>query len=117
MRADLVLGIDLSTTAAKAVAFDVQGRVQAAGRAPLSLARPAPERFEQDPRDWWVALCRAVAEVTAAVDPGRIAGLAIAHQRETFACLDRGGEPLRPAMLWLDGRARGQLGALVGRIG
>ncbi|WP_437928783.1 FGGY-family carbohydrate kinase [Sorangium sp. So ce291] len=117
MRADLVLGIDLSTTAAKAVAFDAQGRVQAAGRAALALARPAPERFEQDPRDWWVALCRAVAEVTAAVAPGRIAGLAIAHQRETFACLDSGGEPLRPAMLWLDGRARGQLGPLVGRIG
>ncbi|WP_437757134.1 xylulokinase [Sorangium sp. So ce1389] len=117
MRADLVLGIDVSTTATKAVAFDVQGRVQAAGRAALSLARPAPERFEQDPRDWWAALCRAVAEVTAAVDPGRIAGLAIAHQRETFACLDSGGEPLRAAMLWLDGRARGQLGSLVGRVG
>ncbi|WP_437542240.1 FGGY-family carbohydrate kinase [Sorangium sp. So ce367] len=117
MPADLVLGIDLSTTAAKAAAFDVQGRLHAAGRAPLSLARPAPDRFEQDPRDWWAALCQAVAGVTAAVDPGRIAGLAIAHQRETFACLGPDGEPLRPAMLWLDGRARGHLGAVIDRIG
>ncbi|WP_437602534.1 FGGY-family carbohydrate kinase [Sorangium sp. So ce590] len=117
MRADLVLGIDLSTTAAKAAVFDAGGRLQAAGRAPLSLERPAPDRFEQDPRAWWGALCAALAEVTAAVDPGRIAGLAIAHQRETFACLGPDGEPLRPAMLWLDGRARGHLGSLVRRIG
>ncbi|WP_437586100.1 xylulokinase [Sorangium sp. So ce1000] len=117
MQADLVLGIDLSTTAAKAAAFDARGRLQAAGRAPLPLARPAPDRFEQAPRDWWAALCRAVADVTAAVDPGRIAGLAIAHQRETFACLGPDGEPLRPALLWLDGRARGHLGAVVDRVG
>ncbi|WP_207483044.1 xylulokinase [Arenibaculum pallidiluteum] len=115
--ADLVLGIDLSTTAAKAAAFDTQGRMVALGRAPLALARPGPDRFEQDPGDWWTALCRAIADVTAAVNPARIAGLAIAHQRETFACLDAGGRPLRPAMLWLDGRARGHLPSLVRRIG
>jgi xylulokinase len=117
MAGDLVLGVDLSTTAAKAIAFDGRGRALAAGRAELALARPAPDRFEQDPRDWWRALCAAVSSVAASVGPGRIAGLAVAHQRETFACLDGAGEPLRPAMLWLDARARDLVDPLVRRVG
>ena len=106
MNGDLVIGIDCSTTAVKAIAWTADGTALAEGRAPLSLASPRPNFYEQDPWDWWAAAAAALRAVTGAVDPDRIAGLAIANQRETIAPVDLDGDPVRPAMLWLDERAR-----------
>ena len=103
---DLVIGIDSSTTATKAVAWDAHGRAVAEGRSPLALANPAPFRFEQDPEDWWRALCAALHGLAGQVALDRVAGLAIANQRETVAVLDAAGRALRPAILWLDERCR-----------
>jgi xylulokinase len=106
---DLVVGIDCSTTAAKAIVFDAGGAALASGRSELRLEMPRPGWHEQDPRWWWDAVRLATAEALAQVDASRIAAVAISHQRETFACLDAAGEPLRPAPLWLDARAGEQV--------
>lgn len=102
----LVLAVDCSTTASKAVAFDERGTEAASASTPLALARPRPGFHEQDAEQWWTA---TLASLTAAVavldDPARVRALAVTHQRESFVCLDAGGGPLRPAVLWLDSRA------------
>ncbi len=103
---DLVIGLDSSTTATKAIAWDARGRLVAEGRAPVPMSNPAPAAFEQAPEDWWGAAAAALRRLTAAVDPGRIAALAISNQRETLGFLDAEGRSVRPAILWLDGRAR-----------
>ncbi|WP_167582016.1 xylulokinase [Kineococcus rubinsiae] len=106
--ADLVLAVDCSTTAAKAVVFDATGRALATGRHPIPLTRSAvgiPGAHEQHADDWWSATCVAVRAVVAQVDATRIASVTVTHQRESFVCLD-GVEELRPAILWLDSRAR-----------
>lgn len=105
----LHLGVDCSTTAAKAVVFGPDGSVAATASRPLDLARPQPAWYEQDPRQWWTATVAAVADATGQVDPARIRSLCLTHQRESFACLDADGEPLRPAILWADGRAGPQI--------
>lgn len=110
MSDDLIASIDCSTTGAKCVVWDRTGGFVAAGKAPLDLHVPAPNYGEQDPEQWWSATCTAVREAIAQLPPGsRIAALAIAHQRESFACLDADGAAVRPAMLWLDGRAGEQV--------
>jgi xylulokinase len=114
---DLVLGIDVSTTATKAIAWDATGRAVAEERMAMALARPAPHHYEQDPHDWWNALCRTVSAVVARVSPERVAGLAIAHQRETVAPVSAAGEPARPAILWLDQRCRPQVDKVVAVLG
>ena len=102
---DLVLAIDCSTTASKAVVWDMQGRAVSMGRADFSHASPHPGWGEQDPVDWWTATVEAIGKACGRIDVSRLAAMSITHQRETFVCLDDKGLALRPAMLWLDTRA------------
>ena len=105
---DLVLGIDASTTACKAVVWDLAGNVVAQGRASLPLLRPRPLWHEQRADDWWAALVAAVnlalADHRRLAD--RIVALCIAPQRETFVPVDAAGTPLRNAIVWMDERSR-----------
>ncbi|TPM05486.1 xylulose kinase [Mesorhizobium sp. B2-3-11] len=103
---DLVIGIDSSTSATKAIAWDRNGRAVAEGRASIAMSNPRSGYFEQDPADWWASTVTALRTVTATVSPARIAGLAISNQRESFGLFDEQGEAIGPATLWLDERAR-----------
>lgn len=110
----LVLAVDCSTTAAKAVALDGSGKVAASAARPLGLSRPGPGRHEQDAGQWWSATAGALTEVVAALgaDAARVVAVSISHQRESFVCLDADGRPLRPAILWLDSRAGREIAEL-----
>jgi len=109
----LVLAVDCSTTAAKAVVVDGTGTPVASASTPLSLDRPGPGRHEQDAADWWQATRRSTREAVRALDdPGRVAAACLTHQRESFVCLDDQGDPLRPAILWLDSRAGAEIADL-----
>lgn len=114
---DLVVGIDSSTSATKAIAWDRTGAPIAEGRAAIPLATPRPDWFEQDPRDWWHSSVTALRQLTARVDAARIAGLAISNQRETFGLFTVAGEALRPALTWLDSRAAAQVRSFGERFG
>jgi sugar (pentulose or hexulose) kinase len=109
MARDLVIGIDSSTTATKAIAWDKNGAPVTEGRAAITLEQPRPRHFEQDPEDWWHSTSEALREITSKVAPTRIAGLAISNQRETFGLFDEHGEAIRPAIVWLDERAIDQM--------
>ena len=81
---DLVIGLDAGTSACKAIAVDIHGRQIAEGRAAIDIISPAIDLFEQRAEDWWQAACISLGEITRQIDPRRIAGLAIAHQRESI---------------------------------
>lgn len=117
MEPDLVLGIDCSTTASKAVAWDACGNVAAEGRVAIALLSPQTGWGEQDARDWWRATAGAIRQVVAAIDPARIAAICITHQRESFVPVDADGTPLRNGILWLDERSRAQLATLDRQFG
>ena len=117
MRGDLVIGIDSSTTATKAIAFDARGRSVAEGRAPIPLSNPHPGWFEQEVSDWTGALTKALKQLSKKIDMTRVAGLAISNQRESFAQFDAKGKALRPGTLWLDERAQTEVKDIVAEIG
>ena len=109
----LVLAVDCSTTAVKAVVFDAVGHEVDSASAPLVTSRPAPGHHEQDAETWWTGTLSAMRDAVAQVrDPGRIRAVSVTHQRESFVCLDQGGRPLRPAILWLDSRAAREIADL-----
>ena len=108
----LIIAVDLSTTACKALAFDPFGRVVASARVPLILSSPGPSWREQSADEWWEATCAALREVASLVDASAVRAIGITHQRESFVCLDEEGRPLRPAILWNDDRATPQVRAL-----
>ncbi len=113
---DLVIGIDRSTTSTKAIAWDAAGREVATGRAPVPTRNLGRGRLEQSVHDWWAALTEALADLFRAVDPARVAALAVSNQRETVGFLDADGEELRPAILWLDDRCRPDLDLFAARL-
>ncbi len=117
MKPTLVIGIDSSTTACKAIAWDRTGQAVAEGRAAYPLLTPAPHWYEQDAEQWWDGLCAALRALLAQVDPARVEALCITHQRETFVPVDERGRPLRRAILWLDERSRQQVAHLRQAIG
>lgn len=108
----LVISLDSSTTATKAVVVDAQGKVVGQGKREIPLSSPHSAWFEHDPRDWWTSTNEAIHEAVWQLSPGqreRVAALAMTHQRESFAPFDEQGNPLRPGILWLDGRAAEQI--------
>jgi xylulokinase len=109
--ADLVIGVDCSTTACKAVVWDRNGRAVATGRRGYGLNHVRSGWVEQHAPDWWEATSGAIAEAVALAGAGRIAAIGITHQRETFVCLDRDGKPIRPAITWMDVRATAEVEA------
>ena len=58
-----ILTFDLGTSSSKAVLFTVHGKVVADSRVDYSVSYPQPGYAEQDPRQWWDAVCRTSREV------------------------------------------------------
>jgi xylulokinase len=101
------LGVDLGTSALKALVIDEDQAIVSSLSLPLSIARPHPLWCEQDPEDWWTALEQAMAALrrqnpAAFAD---IAAIGLAGQMHGAVLLDVSGRSLRPAILWNDGRA------------
>ena len=117
MTKDLVIGVDSSTTAVKAIAWDKQGKLVAQSRASFDMISPHPNWYEQRAEDWWTSLCDVLQSLTAQVGADRIAAVCITHQRETFVPVDEHCQPIRNAILWLDDRSRLQVDDLHKRIG
>jgi xylulokinase len=115
--ADLVIGIDASTTGCKAIAWNPSGESIAVGRCRLEIIHPKPDWHEQKAEGWWQALVTAVQQVTSQVDAKRIATACITHQRETFVPVDESGKPLRNGILWMDERTRNLLPRLREQFG
>ncbi len=113
----VVIGVDSSTQSTKAFAWDRSGRAVASGSAPIAMSSPRRDHFEQNPEDWWQSLCGALQGCLRQIDARRIESLAIAHQRETVAFLDHGGQSIRPAILWLDERSRENVVSLGKSVG
>jgi len=99
------------------IAWDRRGRAAGEGRCGIPLASPASNWYEQDAADWWKAACAALADMTRQVGGERIAAVAISNQRETFVPLDAKGNPVRPAIIWLDQRCSQEVAWLAGRVG
>ncbi len=114
---DVVIGIDSSTTATKAIAWTREGGVAGVGRGPIPLMSPERDRYEQDARDWWRSTAKALGELLEQVAPERVAALAISNQRETFVPLGATGEAVRPAIVWLDQRCDQEVDWLAGKVG
>ncbi|AKH43228.1 xylulokinase [Altererythrobacter atlanticus] len=111
----MFLGIDIGTSGVKAVALDESGAVAGQGTAALSVQRPQPSWSEQDPEAWW----RATTAAVQALDPAlrrAVRGIGIAGQMHGATLLGADDRPLRPAILWNDGRSDAECEELEARV-
>jgi xylulokinase len=74
--------------------------------------------MEQDPRDWYAAFCTVSRRIfQAGFEPGAIRGIIMSGQMQDLIPVDRRGDPVRPAILYSDGRAGEEAARLVSLIG
>jgi xylulokinase len=107
------IGLDVGTTAVKALAVDDSGAVVARAEVGYPLSVPRPGWAEQDPADWWSATERALA----ALDVDEVAGIGLSGQMHGLVALDAAGAVIRPAILWNDGRTAAECEEIERRIG
>lgn len=119
MSASVVLGIDVSTTATKAILLDRQGMVLGIASSKYGYASPQPLWAEQDPALWWSgaqASIRAVLEETG-IAPESVAAVGAAGQMHGLVLLDDAEQVIRPAILWNDQRTAAQCDAIRAAVG
>ncbi len=115
----VVLGIDVSTTATKAVLIDESGTVRGTGVAEYDVAVPHPLWSEQDPALWWDGTIAAIGSVLAstAVPAAEIAAIGLTGQMHGLVVLDGADRVLRPAILWNDQRTSAACDAIRDAVG
>ena len=115
----LLLGIDVSTTGAKALLVDEQGTIIASHTSEYPLSTPKPLWSEQNPIDWWDGAC---ASIQAALRKANVAGEAVSAigltgQMHGLVMLDQSDHVLRPAILWNDQRTGAQCDEITAKVG
>lgn len=102
-----ILVIDNGTQSTRAMIFDPQGKLLFKTRVEIdNYSSPKPGLFELDPNDFWDTLCKACHQLweIEGVDKNSISCVTLTTQRSTMINLDKNGEPLRQAIIWLDQR-------------
>lgn len=103
-----LLAIDVGTQSARAIVFDQDGRLLVKAQTAIEPVyhSPQPGWAEQDPEVYWNAVVQSCQRLwrEGGVRADDITGLSLTCQRATMVCLDRAGQVLRPATVWLDQR-------------
>jgi len=111
-----LLGLDVGTTGARALAIDADGRVVASASEDYPMATPHPGWTEQDPEDWWRASKKVLADVASQVRDAPVA-LGLSGQMHGSVFLDDQDRVIRPALLWNDQRTVSQCEEITRAIG
>lgn len=115
----LLLGADIGTSACKIAAFETDGTVRASVTCEYPLYYPHPGWVEQNPDDWWDAVCRGIKELITKndIDVKDIAGIGIDGQSWAAVAVDAGGNVLAPNPIWMDTRSEDICSELNSNIG
>ena len=110
----MYLGMDVGTSGVKAVLVNEAGAIVATASRELALSHPAPLWSEQDPDAWVDAAIGAVDDLAAAHprETAEVRGIGLSGQMHGATLLGADGRPLRPAILWNDGRSHAECAEL-----
>lgn len=113
------MGIDVSTTASKALLIDSRGTVITTASRLQTVSAPHPLWSEQDPQQWWLGVCGSIREVLQQTGIGadQIKAVGLTGQMHGLVLLDAAGQVLRPAILWNDQRTARQCAEIRERLG
>lgn len=116
---EFILAHDIGTSSDKAVLVDFEGTIRATSKEAYPTYYPEPAWVEQDPEDYWKAVCatsRAILEETG-IDPAEIKGIVFSTQAQGVIPVDEEGHVLYRNITWVDGRAEEQAERIMKRVG
>ena len=115
----LVLGLDVSTTATKAILIAPDGRVVGVAASEYGFETPHPLWAEQDPELWWTAACDAIGRVLreTGTTSENVVAVGAAGQMHGLVLLDEQEQVVRPAILWNDQRTAAECDEIRARVG
>ena len=119
MAEKFILAHDLGTTGNKASLFDEQGNVRASSLSVYSTEYPRPNWVEQNPEDWWKAVCISTRHLLriAKVNPQQVVCITFSGQMMGCVVLDCNARPLRNALIWADTRAVSEAEKIISKVG
>ena len=108
MTKSYLLGIDIGTSACKVALFNKEGQVKAAANGDYPVYYPHEGWAEQNPEEWWSAVCGAIRQVLkeSGISPEEIKGIGIDGQSWSAIAIDREGKVLTNTPIWMDTRAQ-----------
>lgn len=115
----ILIGIDVGTSACKVAAFDLEGQVLSQVSESYSVYYPHPGWAEQDPEEWWRAVCKALGRIfeTGGISPETVLGVGIDGQSWSAIPVDKDGNVLCNTPIWMDTRAGDICKKLENRVG
>lgn len=102
-----ILGIDVGTSLIKAAIYTIEGLEVCLSSCKTTVYSPSKGYYEQDMNDVWNALCECILNVMdkSGIDKSKLLAIGLTAQGDGCWLIDKEGNPLRTAILWLDGRA------------
>jgi xylulokinase len=112
--APYMMGIDLGTTTCRCAIFDLRGTELASAYREIAVRYPRPLWAEVDPESWWSSTVEVVREALdrSRITPDQLAAVGLSGLMHAPVLLDGDGQPLIPAMLWMDQRCAAQCEAM-----
>lgn len=102
------IGIDLGTSSVKLLLVDSNGNILAEANREYPVIYPQSGWTEQNPEDWWKATVDGLRELLKNADKAAVKGISFGGQMHGLVVLDKGGNVIRPCILWNDGRTEKQ---------
>lgn len=114
---DLILSLDIGTSAIKVGLFTASGAMLGVALREQKLIFPQSGRVEQSLTESWDLLCAATRELLTDSDPAAVAAVVVSNQRGSVVPLNANGEPLTKLIVWMDNRGLSQVERLHSTIG
>ena len=114
--AKYLLSHDIGTSADKATLFTFDGTILRSRLESYPVHYFNANWAEQDAEDWWKAFCKNNHAILEGLDPAEVAAISLSGQMMGCLPLDRDCKPIRPSIIWTDGRATKEAAALEEKV-
>ncbi len=111
------IGIDVGTSATKAVMFDENGKIKSTASNEYELIQPKNGWAEQRPNDWKNATIETLKQVAMKVNSSEIKGIGVSGQMHGLVLLDKDLKPLCNSIIWCDQRTQNEVDQIIDTIG